>query len=158
MQLIIEDDSALKFYSPLFSKLFKNKNYNFFQKTAILSMLEMLRRPDRATPSSRIQFYIHSQDLNQYYDFRPKDLDLKNSLPLLKAIEYILSLSPQKQSVVSLAKNIDQLHIHSFPVSSDFEQFLINHKKEILKDSNLAIYYSKGDDLLTKHENFIIEM
>lgn len=50
LQLIVEDESANKYYAPLINKIFKNKKFNFYQKITALSILEMFRRPDMGLP------------------------------------------------------------------------------------------------------------
>lgn len=75
----------------------------------------------------------------------------------MKGIEFILKIDNKKQDLIKFSQILDQYASHTFPVSLEFEQFLSKNKKDISKDITLSSYFLKGDDVLTKHENFYIE-
>lgn len=66
-QYYLEDEVTQKFYTQNFIN--KNKNLNFLQKSILLAIYEMQRRPDISGPYSRLQIYLRL-DKDYYFDFR----------------------------------------------------------------------------------------
>ncbi|MDD4975028.1 MAG: hypothetical protein PHY93_11790, partial [Bacteriovorax sp.] len=90
IQLLLEDDSTLKYYRPLLPKLFETKNFSFIQKATMLSLIEMSRRPDKASPSARLQYFLRFNNKDYYFDFRPKRLEDNSKMSFLKGLDVLL--------------------------------------------------------------------
>ena len=150
-QYYLEDEVTQKFYTQNFIN--KNKNLNFIQKSILLAIYEMLRRPDISGPYSRLQIYLRL-DKDYYFDFRPSDLSESNSMPYLYGLEKIHDTFVKKEKFKNFIKLFNSNLSNNLPVSSEFEIFLRNHKNEILKNENLINIFTKGDETLTKHESF----
>lgn len=151
LQLILEDESAVKFYGPLFS-VFENKMYSFVQKSALLSLVEMMRRPDVASPTSRLQFFLRLKGKDYYYDISSKNSD--ESLPYLKAVELLMKNFDNPKTLHSLTEALDTVVPLSINVSPELETFLQHYRNDITKNEVLTDYFIKGDEVLTKHESF----
>ncbi len=153
-QIILEDEATSKNYEQILKKFFAQKKFNFVQKAAFFSLIEMNRRPDRASPTSRLQFYIKSKNQNAYYDIRPKDLENLDSMPYLKGIEIMLRKHGNGLTLKKTADIIDKGFQTPLAVSNEFEKFLRLNQKDISRNEILSDYFMKGDEILTKHESF----
>jgi len=155
-QFIVEDDTTLKFYSPLFKSLLENRNYNFVQRSAMYSMMELLRRPDIVTPQARIQFYLRYKGKDTYLDVAPKTKDVLDSWSYIKGLEQLLknSESSNNSDLIKLADLLDSSMPASINVSPAFELFLKKNRDQISKSEELTEVFFKGDEILTKHESF----
>ncbi|MBY0415510.1 MAG: hypothetical protein K2Q18_15160 [Bdellovibrionales bacterium] len=154
IQYISEDEPSLKFYRSLHPTLFENKNANFVQKSIMLALLELSRRPDQASPYSRFQVYLKFNGRTYYYDFRPKDLVDDTKMPYLKALDMLTREFVPGTSLVQIASNMDAAIPKSIGVSLEFETFLKENQKDLLKNDILAQRFFKGDEVLTKYESF----
>lgn len=153
LQYITEDEFSLKFYRSLNADLFENKNYSFIEKSIMLSLLEMSKRPDAASPSARLQVYLKLGPQVYYYDFRPKRLEDDTKMSYLRGLDY-LSQKFSKQSLSTLAGKLDALTPSSLGVSVEFERFLRENQKDLQKDETLLASFFKGDETLTRYETF----
>ena len=153
LQFIFEDDSAEKFYSTFATKVFKNSKFSFIQKTVLLSLIEMSRRPDIASPTSRFQYFLHLDNKDYYFDFFPKT-NVNNSIPLLKGLSSLLNQFDHSIKLQILAENLDSIVPSLISVSADLETFLKKNKNEISKNKKLSDLFIKGNDSLTKLESF----
>ncbi len=154
IQLMVEDDSTLKLYNTLIGSIFENKNYSFIQKSALLSLIEMSRRPDIASPTARLQYFLRFNGKVSYFDFRPIKLDDDSKMPYIKALDMLLKNFDSAKSLSKLAENLDQLVPQNINVSPEFENFLKAYKNELIKNETLSESFIKGDEVLTKHESF----
>lgn len=154
IQLILEDDSTIKFYRPVMSSLFEAKNYSFIQKAAMLSLIEMSRRPDKASPSARLQYFLRLNGKIFYFDFRPVNLDDGSKMPYLKGIEFLLKNFDTTKGLSKLAESLDQQIPQNINVTPEMEAFLQNNKNDLAKNETFAESFMKGDEVLTKHESF----
>jgi hypothetical protein len=150
-QYYLEDDVTQNFYVQNFINA--NSKLNFIQKSILLSLYEMLRRPDISGPFSRLQVYLRL-DRDYYFDFRPSDLSDMNSMPYLYGLEKIHNTFEKKENFKTFLKKYNSSFKINLPVSTEFELFLKSHKNDILKDENLINVFTKGDETLTKHESF----
>lgn len=154
LQYISEDEYSLKFYKALHPALFENKNISFAQKSIMLSLLEMSRRPDQASPFSRLQVYLRLNGKTYYYDFRPKNLEDDTKMPFLKGLDTLTKEFVPKQSLASIASQMDEVIPKNIGVSLEFENFLHDNQKDLLKNEELTERFFKGDEILTKYETF----
>lgn len=154
IQLLLEDDSALKFYRSFSDNIFDKNAYSFIQKSVLLSLIELSRRPDEASPSSRLQYYLKYNGKSYYFDFRPKNLEDNSKMSFLKGLDYMLEKFDSSKSLGQLADTLDTNLPQNIQVSSELENFLIRYKKEIIKNESLANIFMKGDEVLTRHETF----
>lgn len=153
-QIIFEDESTQKFYKPLLTSLLENKNFSFVQRAAMFSLIEMLRRPDVATPTSRLQFFLRLKGKDYYYDFYPKAQDENSSMPYLKGIEFLVKTHDSHSDLQKIIEKLESAVPTTFNVSSEFENFLQANRSKISKNDELTEYFFKGDEILTKHESF----
>lgn len=154
IQYISEDEASLPFYRQINNSIFENKGINFIQKAVMLSLIEMSRRPDEASPYSRLQIFLSYNKKKYYYDFKPKEVNDKLQMPYLKALEFLTQKFLPGQSLLSIANILDVIVPNNFKVSSDFESFLRENKIDLLKNDYLTEQFFKGDEILTRYETF----
>lgn len=154
VQFISEDEFSLKFYKSLNPAIYENKNITFMEKAIMLSLLEMSRRPDEASPYSRLQVYVKLNGKNYYYDFRPKNLADDTKMPFLKGLDFLTQKFIPNKSLLSIATNLDNVIPKGIGVSLEFEHFLKENRAYITKNEFLTERFFKGDENLTKYETF----
>lgn len=154
IQYISEDETLLKFYKSMNSGIFENKSISFIEKAVMFSLIEMSRRPDAASPYSRLQVYLKFKGQNYYYDFHPKKLDDDTKMSYLKGLEIIIQKFIPGQNLAKIAADLDSIVPAGINVSPEFEKFLRDNREEIVKDEVLTSYFIKGDEVLTKYETF----
>lgn len=149
-EFIAENTDALAFYKTIEQKNFSN-NYNFIEKSILYTFAEMARRPDRLSPSSRLQLYLRLEGKDYYFDFHPlSQADLKSTL---FGLNYI-SQKFNKKDYNYLLKTLDQQFSKEVIVTEDFAQFLAHNSKELYKSDDFYESFFKGDESLTKFETF----
>ncbi len=152
-QFLTEDEATQKFYRGLEDKIFQ-KDYPFVQKGIMMSLIELMRRPDLISPSSRLQIYMKLEGKNYYFDFRPVSLEDDTKYSYIKGLEYLAKnyLShPNLQSVSSLLDSIIPQQMH---VSQDFENFLKLQRTELQNNELMTARFFKGDETITRYETF----
>jgi hypothetical protein len=154
IQFIVEDESTVKFYAPLFKSLLENRNYSFVQRSAMYALIELLRRPDAVTPRSRLQFFLRYKGKDSYIDLAPKSIEDQSLMPYLKGVESLLKYFDTPTDMMKIADILDANMPTSINVSSALELFLQEHKDDITRNEELTEIYLKGDEILTKHESF----
>lgn len=154
IQFISEDEALIKFYTNFNPLIIENNKLSFVQKAVMFSLIEMARRPDVASPYARLQVYLKYNGKNYYYDFRPKKLDDDAKMSFLKGLEILTLKFIPGQSLTTLAATLDKLVPVGLNVSAEFENFLKDNRTDIIKNSVLINYFTKGDEILTKYETF----
>jgi hypothetical protein len=154
VQFISEDEFSLKFYKSLNPAIYENKNITFAEKSIMLALLEMSRRPDEASPYSRLQVYLKLNGKNYYYDFRPKNLADDTKMPFLKGLDFLTQKFIPNKSLLSIATHLDTVIPQGIGVSLEFENFLKENRKDLAKNEVLTERFFKGDEILTKYETF----
>ncbi|MBC7539380.1 MAG: hypothetical protein H7281_11205 [Bacteriovorax sp.] len=154
IQLLVEDESTQKYYRPLMGNIFETKKFSFIQKAAMLSLIEMSRRPDEASPSARLQYFLRLNHKDYYFDFHPKNLVDETKMSYLKGLDILLKTFDKSKTLNHLADTLDQQLPKNINISPDFENFLQTYKIELLKNDALSESFFKGDEALTKHESF----
>lgn len=154
IQYISEDEYSLKFYKSLHPSLFENQNLSFIEKSLMFSLLEMSRRPDEASPYSRLQVYLKLNGKTYYYDFRPKKLEDDTKMPFLKGLDYLAQKFAPHKSLLSLATQLDTIIPQGIGVSLEFETFLKENRKDLVKNDDLMKRFFKGDEIITRFETF----
>ena len=154
LQYISKDEYSLKFYKNLHPNLFENKSLSFIEKSIMFSLLEMSRRPDEASPYSRLQVYLKLNGKSYYYDFRPKNLNDDTQMSFIKGMDYLTNKFIQDKSLLSLASQLDTIVPINISVSLEFENFLKNNSGDLLNNDELAKRFFKGDESITRYETF----
>jgi len=154
IQLILEDELSLKYYSNFQDKIFGNEKLSFIQKAVALSLIEMNRRPDISSPRARLQYYLRYQNKDYYLDFSAIDINNPNSMPYIKGLDYLIKTFEATKSLKKIAELLDKEVPINTNVAPRLEDFLKKNKKEILVDEKLSQYFVKGDEVLTKYESF----
>ena len=134
--------------------LFETKNFSFIQKAAMLALIEMSRRPDEASPSARLQYFLHFNKNDYYFDFSPKNITDNSKMSYLKGIDILIKTFDKSRTLLNLAQTLDQNLPPNIDVSPDLEIFLETYKKDLIKNESLSTFFFKGDEVLTKHETF----
>jgi hypothetical protein len=151
-QILFSDEAAQSFYNEAnIYYLFLNKS--FIQKMALISLLELQRRPDSLSVKSRLQILYNKNGQNFYFDFRPKDLLNTNTMPYFYGINYILEKF-SNTNISNFVNLVDNNRNQAVPVSKELENFIKLNIKEINKDSNLKNSFLKGDESITHFETF----
>jgi hypothetical protein len=120
----------------------------------MLSLIEMSRRPDEASPYSRLQIFLKYNKQKYYYDFKPKEVNEKLQMPYLKALDFLTQKFLPGQNLNSIANILDVIVPNNLKVSSDFEVFLRENKNDLLRNDFLTEQFFKGDEILTRYETF----
>ena len=154
VQYISEDEYSLKFYRNLHSTLFENRNLNFVEKSIMISLMEMSRRPDEASPFSRLQVYLRLNGKTYYYDFTPKDVNAGKTMPFLKGLDHLSRTFIPNQSLSSIASTLDGVIPQNIGVSLELESFLRENRQNLASNDSLTSIFFKGDELLTRYETF----
>jgi hypothetical protein len=147
-QFLLEDPQFVT------SNQFKNSHFTFVEKAALLSLLEMQRRPDIIGPYSRLQIIAKINNEILYYDFRPKNLDDNTKVSYLFGLDFLLKKFKSKNSLQSIASFMDRSWSDHYLVSSGLENFLNSNKNDIQKNAELSKIFLKGDEPLTRFETF----
>ena len=147
-QSLLEDPQFVK------SSLFKNAPFSFIEKSVLLSLIEMERRPDTIGPYSRLQVITKINNEIQYYDFRPKVLDDDTKIAFLFGLDFLLKKYNANNSINTIANFADHTWPAHYLVSSELENFLQLHKIDIQKNADLSKIFMKGDETLTRFETF----
>ena len=153
-QYISEDEYTSKFYSQLHPTLFENKNNTFAKKAVMFSLLEMSRRPDRASPYSRLQFYLRLNGKTYYYDFRSKNVGDDQKMPFMKGLETVTQKFIPGQTLLGIASEMDSIVPKGMVVSQEFENFLRDNRADMAKSDELTSRFFKGDEVITRYETF----
>jgi hypothetical protein len=122
-EFLLEDSSFIS------NATFKYAPFSFIEKSVLLALNEMSRRPDTTGPFSRLQIYTKLKGEVLYFDFRPKNLADNSSSPYLYGLNFLLKKDSSKQSLISLAKLLEKPELQHISVSSEFESFLSMNKK-----------------------------
>ncbi len=154
LQYISEDEYTSKFYKNFHPNLFENKNLSFIEKAIMFSLVEMSRRPDEASPYSRLQIYLKQNGKSYYYDFRPKNIKDDTQMPFIKGMDYLTNKFVHKKSLLSLASELDSIIPKDIGVSLGFEKFLKDNSSDLLNNDELAKRFFKGDEAITRYETF----
>lgn len=147
-QFLFEDPQFLT------STQFKNAPFNFIEKSVLLSLLEMQRRPDIVGPYSRLQVITKINNEIKYYDFRPKNLDDDTKISYLFGLDFLLKKYNSKNSINSITNFLERSWPPHYLVSSELEIFLAKNKTDIQKNTELSKLFLKGDETLTRFETF----
>jgi hypothetical protein len=124
------------------------------QKSVLLSLVEMSRRPDVASPSARLQYFLRLNNRSYYYDFSSKDISGIAGMSFVKGLEYLLVNFDKSKSLVHLTDTFENIVPTNINVSRELENFLSTNKTELGKNEQLLETFFKGDDILTRHESF----
>lgn len=154
IQILLDDDSAMKFYTPLIPTVIENKSLSFIQKIMAVALIEMGRRPDVASPSSRFQYFLHYNHKDFYFDFYPRLSSNENRMSLIKGLDFLSRHFDKSKSLYKIAEFLDQTVPSNINVAPDFESFLKDHKNSIIPNETLSSHFLKGDEIITKHETF----
>lgn len=150
LQFFAEDESTLKFYRSLDS-LFVRK-IPFIQKSIMYALLEMNRRPDLISPSSRLQVYLKLDGTNYYFDFYPKNLNSKNSY--INGLKVLSEKFNKSSTLANIAGEMDNLIPQQLPVSQELENFLRSFRSELQNNETTTSRFFKGDETITRFETF----
>jgi hypothetical protein len=153
-QLFFDDEISQKNYLPIIANLFEKKSNRFIQKAVILSLLEMLRRPDAVSPEARFQFLLHYNNQDFYYDIYPNNSEDNKAVSYLKGLDLLLKNFDKPSTLLSLAESIDKQVPANLTIGPELENFLKLNKNEISKNNSLSETFQKGDEVLTKYETF----
>lgn len=152
LQYLSEDEATQKFYKqiePVF-----NRKISFIQKGIMMALLELNRRPDKLSPSSRLQVYIRYEGTTYYFDFRPRDLEDVTKNSYLYGLNALTQKFLGQTKLAMIADDLDASIPQQLPVSLDFEQFLDRNKSSLAQSELMASRFMKGDETITRYETF----
>ena len=159
ISVVMEDENVATFFKKEIKNLFLDTHYSFLQKVIFLTLIEIIRRPDAAGLNSRFQAIVKYNGKIYYFDnevitetnINAKDL-FNPSLYL--GLNDILKIQQNSGSLLKLAKILDDSIITHMPVSGEFETFLNENKKLIVKYPSFADVFLKGEETVTRFESF----
>ncbi len=152
-QFLTEDAPTKKFYRALEDKIFQ-KNYPFIQKGIMMALIELIRRPDLISPSSRLQIYLKQGGKIHYFDFRPVNLEDDTKHSFIKGLEYLAKNFLGQKNLQPISNLLDTIIPLQILVSQQFESFLKQHKNELQKNELMTAQFFKGDETITRYETF----
>lgn len=128
------------------------------EKLVTWSLFQMNIRPDLATPSSRFQILTNTKKGIQYWDFKDSALEMdipKGSPPMtfIYGLETLLRTYGSKQSLRSLAWQLDTHLPLKVPVSADFAGFIDKHKKTLIQNPIFRKAFFKADEQIRYGES-----
>jgi len=151
LQFFAEEDSTLKFYKNL-DPLFERK-IPFVQKAIMYALLEMNRRPDLISPSSRLQIYLKLDGKIHYLDFYPEeDVNGKNSY--MRGLKTLSEEFLKGSSLLTIADQMDSFVPQQLPVTQELEDFLRLFRGELQQSETMTSRFFKGDETITRYETF----
>lgn len=151
LQYFAEDESALKFFRNL--DLF-NRKIPFVQKAIMYSLLEMNRRPDLISPSSRLQVYLKLDGSTYYFDFYPNDLNNSSNYSYMRGLGFLSEKFLKGTTLSAIADDMDNLVPQQMPVSQELEDFLHDFRSELQQSEMMTSRFFKGDETITRYETF----
>ena len=134
----------------VFSKFIKGYKFNYADKLALWTFVQMNLRPDLTGPNSNLQIFLKYNGRQDYYHFFSKEK--KVSYPLFFGLEYILKQYHSRYSLLELAKLFDSKYPNRFLVSEAFAAFLDANIKEISLNKSLKRYFTRADEPLREGE------
>lgn len=152
-QLSSEDENIQKFHFNL-KKFLSKKNYSFIEKSIILALIEMRRRPDLLSPNSRLQVYLNINNQNYYFDFIPKNFEGTEAMPYLMGLDFLMKTFNSQNTLNNLARDLDQDSTSDNVVSNELEIFLKDNQKELSQNEIFVSQFFKGDEIITRYETF----
>lgn len=136
----------------VFKNFIANHQLTFVEKTVLWTFVQMILRPDLASPGAKFQLFFKKNGKRNYYHFYSKTDKKSNRYPLLYGLDYLLTKFGSKKSLIQMAKIFDQIYPNQFFVSEDFANFLEKNQQAIINDPILRQYYTRADDPLRKNE------
>ncbi|MEX0799564.1 MAG: hypothetical protein WD025_08965 [Bacteriovoracaceae bacterium] len=118
-------------------------------KSVLWSLVQMNLRPDQASPTSKLQIFLKNGQETEYYHFYSKQ---KGAWPYLRGLETLLRDYKSKNTLLKLARHVDNLFPSQFFVVKNFEAFLEDNKEKIDANSALKRYYMRADETLKENE------
>lgn len=124
----------------------------FIEKAVLWSLIQMMVRPDKASPTAKLQYLIFFNGKSQYLEFEgPKDQPV--SYPYLYALENMLKAYPSHLKLEQLANILDQYFSKKLLVEDDLQNFLTQYSRFLKNDKYLAQSFFREDEVLKKDEN-----
>jgi hypothetical protein len=151
LQYFAEDESSLKFFKNL--DLF-NKKIPFVQKAIMYSLLEMNRRPDLISPSTRLQVYMTISGSTYYFDFYPKDPNDSSKYSYMRGLSYLSEKFLNGTSLSAIADEMDNSVPQQLPVTQELEDFLHKYRSDLQQSELMTSRFFKGDETITRFETF----
>lgn len=143
-----------QFYKFLSTLEEKKIHTSFVEKAAMWSLIQMVVRPDMASPTSRFTYGLRKGSTFNYRDYQSESEisdDIEN-YPFLYGINKMLLDSSSKRSLKGLAKILD----HHFPkgiiVVPELQEFISENKKELKSYDQLRPFYFRGKQGLRSNE------
>ncbi len=128
----------------------KNPHYDFLDRFAFWTLIQMAIRPDQSSPSSRFQVLIQYKNQGQYFDFFSESLD--HQYPLLYGLDWILNHYGKKNKLESYAAALDQHFPRKNKAEKELEAFLSSNKEKIKDHPVLGLYFIRGIEVLKENE------
>lgn len=146
IQLVNTNVHSQEFFSTF---LENHPELDFFDQFALWTLLQISIRPDQSSPSSRLQI-LFNQGESKYFDFYSEETE--NQFPLLYGVEWILKKYQKKTSLEHYARIIDQKFKNELKVGKSLQQYLLNHKQDLLNHPVLGPHFVKGSETLQEDE------
>ncbi len=125
----------------------------FTEKAAMWSLVQMIVRPDMASPTARFTYGLRNGDSFRYRDFHVEEDSLEErSFPFLYGIQQMLKDDKNSRSLKQIAKIMDSYFPEGVIVGSDLQRFIADNKKDLKTFSQLKSYYFRGKQGLKKNE------
>ena len=128
----------------------KNQEFDFLDRLALWTLIQLSVRPDQSAPSSRFQILLQMNGVVQYLDFFSESPE--NQYPLLYGIDWILHHFNKKKTLEDYATILDSKMPPRFKVEKELENFLITHKEKIKDHPVLGPFFIRGTDVLKENE------
>lgn len=128
----------------------KNQGFDFLDRLALWTLIQLTLRPDQSAPSSRFQVALQINGAVQYLDFFSEFHE--DQYPLLYGIDWILHKFNKKKTLEDYASILDSKFPNRLKVEKELENFLLTHKEKIKAHPVLGPYFIRGTDVLKENE------
>lgn len=153
-QIIGTNNLAIKQFNQ--EILQKNLKLDFFTKSVLLSLFQLDTRPDQTAPDSRFQIFLYDGNKWLYRDFNDVMIPGQNKAnPYIDGLRWLSSLTPNKSSLESLAKQLDNTIPKYVFVGPEFAKWLENNKSTYIKYDVFREHYFKGDQIVVYGESVL---
>lgn len=153
-----ENESTLSSFKVLIKRIKKRYKLSSIEEGVILSIVQLISRPDLSTPTSNLQLVVSSKGLKKFIFFtkaiQKKLIKNKSKIayPYIYGLSYILKQYKSNYRLLDLVKVVDNSLVEQIKVDSELAEFLKLKRSELLKGKVLKKFYFKAGISLRQSE------
>ncbi len=147
--IVHESESGKEEFTKILNSLQKQKSYSISELGLYYTLYNSIVRPDATNWNGRLQFYIHQNGSDHYFDFYGDKANFET------AVSTFRSKKISNLYINDLLKKAQAVFPNKFTVQKKFSEFL-EENKSLLSQINLKKYY-RLDKALQKGETFLAD-